>query len=70
MAFSQSIDEVLEDLTIRSRKALAERRANGEIMTYVRDGWVFREFPGMRVERICRLEDFRANQYPTAASAG
>ncbi len=67
MAFSQTIDEVVDDLTQRSRKALAERRAQGEIMTYVRDGWVFREFPGIRVERICRLEDYKS---PGQTAAG
>jgi len=64
-----STAEIAEDLTQRSRKALAERRASGEIMTYVRDGWVFREFPGIRVERLCRLEDFKAADYPTPAFA-
>jgi len=64
-----STAQVDEDLTLRSRRALAERRAQGEVMTYVRDGWVFREFPGIRVERLCRLEDFKAADYPTPAFA-
>jgi hypothetical protein len=69
MAFSQTMDEIAEDLTARSRRALAERRASGEIMTYVRDGWVYREFPGIRVERLCLLEDFKAADYPIPAMA-
>jgi len=49
--------------------SLEQRRANGEIMTYVRDGWVFQEFPGKRVERICRLEELNATDYPLPAPA-
>ncbi len=66
MADVQTIDAESEELTRRSRAALAERRARGEIMTYVRDGWVFREYAGQRVERICLLEDYRAADHPTA----
>jgi hypothetical protein len=50
-------------LTRRSRAALAERRARGEIMTYVEDGWVYREHPGQRIERLCRLEDFEPDDH-------
>ena len=57
MAFSPTMDEIAEDLTARSKRALAERRANGEIMTYVRDGWVFRERPGKRIECVGRYDD-------------
>lgn len=48
----------------RSLAALADRRARGEIMTYHLDGWVVREFPGMRIVRLCREEDFRAEDHP------
>jgi hypothetical protein len=66
MADVLAVDAESEELTRRSRAALADRRARGEIMTYVRDGWVFREYPGQRVERICLLEDYRAADHPTA----
>jgi len=57
MADVPTVDVESEELTCRSRAALAERRTRGENMTYGRDGWVFREYPGQRVERICLLED-------------
>jgi len=63
------MDEIAEDLSQRSLRALAERRANAEIMTYVQDGWVFREFPGRRVERLCRLEDYKSADFPLLAPA-
>jgi hypothetical protein len=63
MADIQTIDRESEDLTRRSCAALAERRARGEIMTYVEDGWVFREYPGQRIERLCRLDDFEPDDY-------
>jgi hypothetical protein len=53
-----------EEITRRSAAALADRRARGEIMTYAEDGWVYREFPGQRVVKLCRLEDFKAADYP------
>jgi hypothetical protein len=53
-----------EEMTRRSAAALADRRARGEIMTYVEEGWVFREFPGQRVVKLCRLEEFKAVDYP------
>jgi hypothetical protein len=34
-------------------------------MTFVEGDWVYREFPGQRVERLCRLEDYKAADYPT-----
>jgi hypothetical protein len=69
MEVNQTLDEVTEDLLRRSERALAERRAGGEIMAYVKDGWVVREFPGQRVERLCRLEDFKAADFPLPAPA-
>ncbi len=53
-----------EEMTRRSAAALADRRARGEIMTFVEEGWVFREFPGQRVVKLCRLEEFKAVDYP------
>jgi len=63
MADVQAIYVESEELTRRSRAALAERRAKGEIMTYVEDGWVYREHPGQRIERLCRLEEFEPDDY-------
>lgn len=54
----------LDEISRRSAAALADRRARGEIMTYLLDGWVCREFPGQRVVRLCRLEEFKAADYP------
>jgi len=53
-----------EEITRRSAAALADRRARGEVMTYVVDGWVCREFPGQRVVRLCPLNEFKAADYP------
>jgi hypothetical protein len=64
MPFTQTMDDVAEDLAQRSRAALASRRARGETMIYAENGWVYREHPGQQVERLCRLEDFKAADYP------
>lgn len=64
MTFRQTIDEVAEDLAQRSSDALAARRARGEVMTYVRAGWVWREYPGWMVERLCPADEFKAADYP------
>ncbi len=42
----------------------AKRVASGEIMTYVMDGWVVREFPGGRIDRLAPLADFRNEDFP------
>ena len=44
--------------------ALQQRRARGEIMTYELDGWIVREYPGQRVERLAPLEQFRSEDFP------
>jgi len=54
----------MDEISRRSAAALADRRARGEIMTYAEDGWVYREYPGRRVAKLCRLEDFKAADYP------
>ncbi len=66
MADIQTIDAESEEMTRRSLAALAERRARGEIMTYVENGWVYREHPGQRIDRLCRLEDFEPDDYKIA----
>ena len=48
-----------EEIERRSLAVLADRRARGEIMTDHLDGWAVREFPGMRIVRLCKEEDFR-----------
>jgi hypothetical protein len=47
--------------------SLAARIARGEIMTYVADGWVVREFPGGRIERLAPAAEFRAEDFPYPA---
>lgn len=41
-----------------------QRRATGEVLTYQLDGWMVRESPGGRIERLCPVEAFRAADYP------
>lgn len=45
-------------------KGPARRQANGEVMTYALDGWMVREYPGGRIERLCPVEQFRAEDFP------
>ena len=40
------------------------RVARGEIMTYVVEGWVVREFPGGRIERLAPVGAFRGEDFP------
>ena len=47
-----------------AEKALAQRRASGEIMTYELDGWVVREHPGQRIERLAPIGQFRNEDFP------
>ena len=42
----------------------AYRVAQGEIMTYVVDGWVVREYPGGRVKRLATVGEFRSADFP------
>lgn len=46
------------------RGGRAWRVAQGEIMTYVADGWVVREFPGERIERLAPVGEFRNEDFP------
>jgi hypothetical protein len=59
-----------EEIERRGLAALADRRARGEVMTYDLDGWMVREFPGRRIVRLCRSEDFRAADFPCPACPG
>ena len=47
-----------------ARTARAERLARGEFMTYVVDGWVVREYPGRRIERLAPVAEFRDEDFP------
>lgn len=47
-----------------AEKALAKRRASGEILTYELEGWVVQEHPGGRIERLAPIDQFRNEGYP------
>ena len=51
-------------LELASAKALARRRASGEILTYHLDGWVVQEHPGGRIERLAPIGEFRNEDFP------
>lgn len=58
---------MLADMAALDRAAansLAQRRASGQIMTYESDGWVVREYPGGRIERLARAGEFRVADHP------
>lgn len=52
------LEEEREAVKRAARNSLAQRRASGEIMTYALDGWMVREYPGGRIERLCPVERF------------
>ena len=47
-----------------SEKALAMRRASGEILTYELEGWVVQEHPDGRIERLAPIDQFRNEDHP------
>lgn len=47
-----------------SRNALAQRRASGAILSYELDGWMVREHPGGRIERLAPIGQFRPEDHP------
>ncbi len=53
-----------EAVEAAGRAGRAWRVAQGEIMTFVVDGWVVREFPGGRIERLAPVERFRSEDFP------
>jgi hypothetical protein len=53
-----------EGIEERAAASLAQRRANGEVMTYVLDGWMVREWQNQRIERLCPADRFKAEDYP------
>ena len=60
-AFMRAESEALERA---ARNALAQRRASGEILTYIVDDWVVQEHPGGRIERLAPVGQFRAEDFP------
>ena len=36
---------------------------DGEILFYALEGWMVREYPGGRIERLCPAEQFRAADF-------
>jgi hypothetical protein len=52
----------------RAAASVSQRRASGEVMTYIIDGWVVREWPNRRVERLCPVDRFKAEDYPQPAA--
>lgn len=59
-----TLEEECEALERAAQKALAMRRASGEILTYNLDGWVVQEHPGGRIERLAPVDQFRAEDFP------
>ncbi len=51
-------------LETAAQKALALRRADKEILTYELDGWVVREHPGHRIERLAPIGQYRNELFP------
>ena len=47
-----------------AEKALAKRRASGEILTYESEGWVVQGHPGGRIERLAPIDQFRDEGSP------
>ena len=56
-----------ENMELAGRIGLAQRRARGEIMTYELDGWLVREYPGQRIERLAPVGNYRAEDFPVVA---
>ena len=47
-----------------AQRSLEQRRASGAILSYNLDGWVVREHPGGRIERLAPVGQFRAADFP------
>ena len=61
---SKSMSATMAELERAAASSLAQRRASGEIMTYGQDGWMVREYPGGRIERLCPIDEFTVAKYP------
>lgn len=64
MAGSAAMQAERDAVDRAAQKALERRRASGDIMSYVLDGWMVREHPGGRIERLAPIEQFRAEDFP------
>lgn len=64
VAWSAEMQAEREAVDRAAQKALERRRASGEILSYVLDGWMVREHPGGRIERLAPIEQFRAEDFP------
>lgn len=57
----------MQEMRARAERAaelsLEHRRATGELMVYHLDGWVVREHPGGRIERLAPVGEFRAEDH-------
>ncbi len=53
-----------ENMELAGRLALEQRRANGEVMTYLEDGWIMREYPGQRIVKLAPAETYRSGDFP------
>lgn len=58
MTFDEMMDP--ERGNAAGEAALAARRARGETMVYIEDGWVVVEYGDGHVERVCPEDDYRA----------
>lgn len=63
-AVPTTMEEESAALELAAQRALAMRRASGEILTYHLDGWVVREFPGGRIERLAPIGQYRNEDFP------
>jgi hypothetical protein len=57
-----------EGIDERAAASLSQRRANGEVMIYIVHGRVVREWPNQRIERLCPIDRFKAEDYPPPAA--
>ncbi|CAH2605933.1 protein of unknown function (plasmid) [Rhodovastum atsumiense] len=50
-----------------AQAARAHRVASGEVMTYMADGWIVREYPDGHIERLAPIAEFRDEDFPYPA---
>ena len=57
-----TFDEIMDPERGRAagEAALAARRARGETMVYIEDGWVQIEYGDGHIERVCREDEYSA----------
>lgn len=52
-------------LEAAAQKSLQQRRASGQVLVYRLDGWMVREHPGGRIERLAPFDQFRPEDFPS-----